>query len=129
MAGRCPFRPGQTARTQSVALPEGLSQKVADVNQQGQQASTAVRPLRPLNLPDRTVPATIKGFLATPRPPSRGRRSTRRWRLAALVWVDWFNMRRLLGPIGDIPPAVFEAQYYQRCGAREDSFTTRCGPR
>ena len=24
-------------------------------------------PLRPLNLPDRTVPATIKGFLATPR--------------------------------------------------------------
>ena len=37
-----------------------------------------------------------------PAPSSRGRRSTRRWRLAALVWVDWFNMRRLLGPIGDI---------------------------
>ena len=46
-----------------------------------------------------------------PAPPSRGRRSTKRWRLAALVWVDWFNMRRLLGPIGDIPAAVFEAQY------------------
>jgi transposase InsO family protein len=34
--------------------------------------------------------------------------------LATLVWVDWFNMRRLLGPIGDIPPAECEAQYYQQ---------------
>jgi transposase InsO family protein len=31
---------------------------------------------------------------------------------ATLTWVDWFNTRRLLGPIGDIPPAEFEAQYY-----------------
>ena len=29
-------------------------------------------------------------------------------------WVDWFNMRRLLGPIGDVPPAEFEAQYYEQ---------------
>ncbi len=28
---------------------------------------------------------------------------------ATLVWVNWFNNRRLLGPIGDIPPAEFEA--------------------
>ena len=33
---------------------------------------------------------------------------------ATLAWVDWFNMRRLLGPTGDIPPAEFEAQYYQQ---------------
>ncbi len=33
---------------------------------------------------------------------------------ATLAWVDWFNMRRLLGPIGDVPPAEFEAQYYQQ---------------
>ena len=26
-----------------------------------------------------------------------------------LKWVDWFNNRRLLGPIGDIPPAEYEA--------------------
>ena len=31
---------------------------------------------------------------------------------ATLTWVDWFNHRRLLGPIGDIPPAECEAQYY-----------------
>ena len=29
-------------------------------------------------------------------------------------WVDWFNTRRLLGPLGDIPPAEFEAQYYEQ---------------
>ncbi len=33
---------------------------------------------------------------------------------ATLVWVDWFNKRRLLGPIGDVPPAEFEAQYYEQ---------------
>jgi transposase InsO family protein len=30
-----------------------------------------------------------------------------------LEWVDWFNNRRLLEPIGDIPPAEYEATYYQ----------------
>jgi transposase InsO family protein len=31
---------------------------------------------------------------------------------ATLQWVDWFNNRRLLEPIGDIPPAEAEALYY-----------------
>ncbi|GIV00210.1 MAG: hypothetical protein KatS3mg014_1825 [Actinomycetota bacterium] len=31
---------------------------------------------------------------------------------ATLEWVDWFNHRRLLGPIGYVPPAEFEAAYY-----------------
>ena len=25
---------------------------------------------------------------------------------ATLIWVDWFNNRRLLEPIGDMPPAL-----------------------
>ena len=33
---------------------------------------------------------------------------------ATLEWVDWFNNRRLLEPIGDIPPVEFEALYYER---------------
>ena len=33
---------------------------------------------------------------------------------ATLVWVDWFNNRRLLEPIGYMPPAEFEAAYYQQ---------------
>ena len=31
---------------------------------------------------------------------------------ATLEWVDWFNNRRLLEPIGSIPPAEAEARYY-----------------
>lgn len=31
---------------------------------------------------------------------------------ATLEWVDWFNNRRLLEPIGGIPPAEAEARYY-----------------
>ena len=32
--------------------------------------------------------------------------------LATADWVDWFNTRRLLEPIGSIPPAEAEARYY-----------------
>ncbi len=32
--------------------------------------------------------------------------------LATLEWVDWFNHRRLLEPLGHIPPAEAEANYY-----------------
>lgn len=31
---------------------------------------------------------------------------------ATLEWVDWFNNRRLLAPIGNIPPAEAEANFY-----------------
>lgn len=33
---------------------------------------------------------------------------------ATLRWVDFFNHRRLLGPIGFVPPAEYEARYYQQ---------------
>lgn len=29
-----------------------------------------------------------------------------------LEWVDWFNHRRLMRPVGDIPPAEAEERYY-----------------
>jgi putative transposase len=32
---------------------------------------------------------------------------------ATLEWVDWFNHRRLLEPIGHVPPAEFEAAYWR----------------
>ena len=31
---------------------------------------------------------------------------------ATLEWVNWFNHRRLLEPIGNVPPAEVEARYY-----------------
>jgi putative transposase len=33
---------------------------------------------------------------------------------ATLEWVDWFNHRRLLEPIGHIPPAEFEAAFHRK---------------
>ena len=41
----------------------------------------------------------------------RGDRS-RRSSSPTLEWVDWFNNRRLLEPIGNIPPAEAEERYY-----------------
>jgi putative transposase len=35
---------------------------------------------------------------------------------ATLEWVDWFNNRRLLEPIGNVPPAEFEATYHHSTG-------------
>lgn len=32
--------------------------------------------------------------------------------MATLGWVDWFNNRRLFGPIGNIPPAEAEDNYF-----------------
>ncbi len=36
---------------------------------------------------------------------------------ATLDWVDWFNHRRLLEPIGYVPPAEYEARYYEQAVA------------
>jgi putative transposase len=33
---------------------------------------------------------------------------------ATLTWVDWFNTRRLFEPIGYVPPAEYEARYYEQ---------------
>ena len=38
---------------------------------------------------------------------------------ATLEWVDWFNHRRLLAPIGNVPPAEYEKMYY-------DEFNRSC---
>ncbi len=36
---------------------------------------------------------------------------------ATLELVNWFNNRRLLEPIGDVPPAEFEQEYHRRQGS------------
>jgi transposase InsO family protein len=38
---------------------------------------------------------------------------------ATLEWVDWFNNRRLLEPIGDIPPAEYEMLYWTESGSTD----------
>src|SRR4051812_40785704 len=37
---------------------------------------------------------------------------------ATLEWVDWFNHRRLLEPIGNIPPPAAQARYYEQIDDR-----------
>ena len=39
---------------------------------------------------------------------------------ATLEWVDWFNHRRLLEPIGNVPPAEFEEAHYRKEPLNED---------
>lgn len=38
-----------------------------------------------------------------------------------LEYVDWFNHRRLMGPIGDVPPAEFEDAYWAANGAAREA--------
>lgn len=39
--------------------------------------------------------------------------------IATRGWVDWFNNRRLLGPIGNIPPAEAEENFYAQRGEHD----------
>ncbi|SEP30803.1 hypothetical protein SAMN04487843_110203 [Methylobacterium sp. ap11] len=39
-------------------------------------------------------------------------RSSEAVEYATLEWVDWYNHRRLLAPIGNVPPAEAEARYH-----------------
>ena len=36
---------------------------------------------------------------------------------ATLEWVDWFNNRRIMESIGNVPPAELEAEYYEQQGS------------
>ena len=38
--------------------------------------------------------------------------------LATLEWVSWFNHQRLMGPLGYIPPAEAEANYYRQLNSQ-----------
>ena len=54
---------------------------------------------------------TINGLYRTEVIPPRAVAQPRSRELATLEWVDWFNNRLLLEPIGNIPPEA-EARYY-----------------
>ena len=64
---------------------------------------------------DNALAETINGLFKTEVIRRRGPwRNIDEVEIAVLEWVDWFNNRRLLEPIGWVPPAEFEAAYYQR---------------
>jgi len=62
---------------------------------------------------DNALAETINGLYKTEVIWRRGPwRTLEAVEFATLEWVDWFNNRRLLEPIGNIPPAEAEARYY-----------------
>lgn len=64
---------------------------------------------------DNALAETINGLYKAEvihRRPSWRTRDEVEW--ATLAWVDWFNNRRLLEPIGNIPPAEAEQAYYSQ---------------
>ena len=71
------------------------------------------RSLRPLHSYDNALAETINGLFKAEVSHRRGPwRSFEAVEFATLEWVDWFNTRRLLEPIGNVPPAEAEARYY-----------------
>ena len=64
---------------------------------------------------DNALAETVIGLFKTevirPRGPWRSLEAVE---FATLEWVNWFNTRRLLEPIGHVPPAEAEAAYYAR---------------
>ena len=62
---------------------------------------------------DNALAETINGLYKTEVIRRRGPwRSFEAVEFATLEWVDWFNNRRLLEPIGNLPPAEAEARFY-----------------
>ena len=62
---------------------------------------------------DNALAETINGLYKAELIHRRGPwRSFEAVEFATLEWVDWFNHRRLLEPIGNIPPAEAEDRYY-----------------
>jgi len=62
---------------------------------------------------DNALAETINGLYKAELIHQRGPwRSFEAVEFATLTWVDWFNNRRLLEPIGNIPPAEAEERYY-----------------
>jgi putative transposase len=62
---------------------------------------------------DNALAETVIGLFKTEVIRRRGPwRSLEAVEFATLEWVDWFNNRRLLETIGNVPPAEAEARYY-----------------
>ena len=63
---------------------------------------------------DNALAETIIGLYKTELIHRRGPwRNVESVEFATLEWVHWFNHRRILEPIGNVPPAELEAAYHQ----------------
>lgn len=64
---------------------------------------------------DNALAETVIGLFKTEVIRQRGPwRNLEAVEFAVLEWVEWFNNRRLLESIGNVPPAELEATYYDQ---------------
>lgn len=63
---------------------------------------------------DNALAETINGLYKAEVVHRRTWKSREALELATLRWIDWYNTTRLLGPIGFIPPAEAEENYYRK---------------
>ncbi len=71
---------------------------------------------------DNALAETINGLYKAELIHKRGPWKTREAvEFATLEWVSWFNHHRLLEPIGYIPPAEAEANYYRHLAEKSNS--------
>lgn len=103
---RRPVEPGQY-------LSIRYSERLAEAGIQGSVGSRG-------DSYDNALAETINGLFKTElihrRAPWKTREAVE---LATLEWVSWFNHHRLLEPIGYIPPAEAEANYYRQLAERQ----------
>jgi transposase InsO family protein len=66
-----------------------------------------------------TIIGLYKAELIRPNGPWRGIEEVE---FATLEWVDWFNNRRLLSSIGNVPPAEFETKYHAGRKSQDKEF-------
>ena len=99
--------------TSRSSIPSGLPRQGSSLRS---AASVTAEPVLRLAEPDpgdNALAETINGLYKAEVIHRRGPwRSFEAVAFATLEWVDWFNKRRLLEPIGNIPPAEAEAAYY-----------------
>ena len=96
-------RPVESAQYLSVRYTERLAEAgaVTSVGSRGDSYDNALA---------ETVIGLYKTELIRRRSPWKGIDDVE---YATLEWVDWFNHRRLLEPIGHVPPAEFETAYWR----------------
>ena len=74
---------------------------------------------------DSALAETINGLYKTELVKRNGPwRSRQQLELGTLEWVHWFNHNRLMGPIGYIPPAEAEAEYFADLAISQASMET-----
>ena len=97
---RRPLEPGQYL---SIAIPSGWPTPASNRRWAAWLTPTITRSRSPSS-------ACIKTELIRRQGPWRHLEAVE---FATLEWVDWFNHRRLLAPIGHVPPAEYEQQCYR----------------